>query len=582
MIYIGPAPEIRPVKWRLKRPPERIIIELFTQYRIGIRACGWPHCERQIPHNATIACRTGDEMDAKHKVLIMRCDRYDPDTIAGIVREGMQELGVRPTGRVLLKPNVVIAQKDVFPHAFTRAEFLDGVLTATRQEAENVKEIAVGERSGITIPTRFCFANAGYKPVLKKHKAKAYYFDETRNVPVPLKTETRLRKQLFMPKPIVDADFLINLPKFKAHPWCRLTLSLKNFIGIQDDRHRLVDHNLFLEQKIADLQEVIQPKFIAIDGIEAGQKMMLTPTPFAMGAILMGVNSCAVDTVGCHMVNVDPKDLKHLVYTAEKGFGPMDLAEIEVGGDFPLDEVQEKNKPFQLCMEHIDSYFADAPNLRCTVGTFPEKHSPDYCWGGCPGALQEAMHIFKGYYPNVLSDMKKVHYVVGQVEGPIDVAEGERVIFAGDCTRWEGEIAGEHVKIEPTYRSPHQVDERVTKSNGHAQEERPLALADVCEPQVALDPGQRLPGLGGRPRPLRVELRQDRQPELRPADGRPGERQLPHHADQAVPGPAGGCVLLGVAEWKTSTLRPNGWSSAAGTRTPTPPRRTASSTATRG
>ena len=65
-----------------------------------------------------------------------------------------------------------------------------------------------------------------------------------------------------------SGDFLINLPKFKAHPWTRLTLSLKNFIGIQDDRHRLVDHTSFLEH-IAD-QEVIQPRFIAIDAITVG------------------------------------------------------------------------------------------------------------------------------------------------------------------------------------------------------------------------------------------------------------------------------------------------------------------------
>jgi uncharacterized protein (DUF362 family) len=156
-------------------------------------------------------------------------------------------------------------------------------------------------------------------------------------VPVALKGEARLRNNIFIPKPIVEADFLINLPKFKAHPWCRLTLSLKKFIGIQDDRHRLVNHNIFLEQKITDLQEVIQPKFIAVDAIIAGQKMMLTPTPFHMGAIVMGTNSCAVDTVGCHMVHVDPKDVIHLRFASSRGFGPMDIEEIDVSGDFPLE-----------------------------------------------------------------------------------------------------------------------------------------------------------------------------------------------------------------------------------------------------
>ncbi|MCD4715118.1 MAG: hypothetical protein K8R45_00085, partial [Desulfobacterales bacterium] len=88
-------------------------------------------------------------MDDKHKVLIMRCEEYDPDKIAGIIKEGMEELDVRPTGRILLKPNVVIAHPEIFPHAFTRKEFLDGAISATKARPEGVEEIAVGARSGI-------------------------------------------------------------------------------------------------------------------------------------------------------------------------------------------------------------------------------------------------------------------------------------------------------------------------------------------------------------------------------------------------------------------------------------------------
>lgn len=120
----------------------------------------------------------------KHKVLIRRCDDYDAEKIFDIVREGMEELGVKPSGKVLLKPNVVIAHPEIFPHAFTRKEFLDGVISTTKARGEDVEEIAVGERSGLTLATRFCFRNAGYPEVIKKHRIKAYYFDEVRQVPV--------------------------------------------------------------------------------------------------------------------------------------------------------------------------------------------------------------------------------------------------------------------------------------------------------------------------------------------------------------------------------------------------------------
>ncbi|MFC1816390.1 DUF362 domain-containing protein [Thermodesulfobacteriota bacterium] len=316
-------------------------------------------------------------------------------------------LGVKPSGKILLKPNVVIAHPEVFPHAFTRKEFLDGVIRAVKDRAEDVKEIAVGERSGITVPTRYNFKNAGYPGIIKNYKLKTYYFDEVRQVPFKLNRKKNLRRTIFIPQPLTECDFLINLPKFKAHPWCRLTLSLKNFIGLQDDRYRLVDHNQFLEHKIADLQEVIQPQFIAIDGIIAGQKMMLTPTPFQLGAIVMGTNACAVDTVGCHMVHVDPNDLVHLRLASERGFGPLNLEDIEVSGDYPLTDVRQKTINLAFCLQRIDDYFGPDSNLTCTVGAFPAKHSPGYCWGGCPGALQETMHIIRGFYPNVDKEMGK-------------------------------------------------------------------------------------------------------------------------------------------------------------------------------
>lgn len=401
----------------------------------------------------------------KHKVLIMKCDEYDPAKIAGIVKEAMEELGVKPRGKILLKPNCVIAQPEIFPYAFTRKEFIEGVLVATKEKAEGIQELSVGERSGITIPTRFCFKAAGYDEVIRRHNVTAHYFDESRQVPVKLTRKERLRDMIFVPKPITECDFMINLPKFKGHPWTRLTLSLKNYIGIQDDRNRLVDHNTYLEHKIADLQEVIQPGFVAIDAITAGQKMMLTPTPFKMGAILMGTNQCAVDTVGCHMVHVEPKDLVHLVYASERGYGPMSLDEIEVGGDFPLEEVRAKTGKFELCVERIQDYFKDYRSVSCTVGTFPEKHSTDYCWGGCPGALQEAMHIFEGFDPDVDKKLQKIRYVVGKVTGPLDLEEGEKVLFAGDCTSWNGTVDGEEVDIKSRYKTATEVDVTKTKSN---------------------------------------------------------------------------------------------------------------------
>jgi len=58
-----------------------------------------------------------------------------------------------------------------------------------------------------------------------------------------------------------------------------------------------------------------------------------------------------------------------------------------------------------------------------------------------------------------------IRYVVGNVEGPLNLADDERVIFMGNCTRWEGKINGDSVKIESSYKTAGEVDETKTKSN---------------------------------------------------------------------------------------------------------------------
>ena len=109
-----------------------------------------------------------------HRVFLRRCEQYDPERIRVIVRETMEALDLRPKGRILLKPNLVIVQKRAFVNAHTRSEFTDGVLGAVRDRMipEEVTELAVGERCGITMPTRMVWNQADYGAVLKKHKAK--------------------------------------------------------------------------------------------------------------------------------------------------------------------------------------------------------------------------------------------------------------------------------------------------------------------------------------------------------------------------------------------------------------------------
>ncbi len=395
-------------------------------------------------------------------VIIRHCDSYDVETIRRIVREGLEELGLRPTGKTLLKPNLVAAG-DLFEHAHTRVEFTEGVLLALRDRDQgSVTELAVGERCGITVPTRMSYEAAHYNPMLKKLDVRRYCFEEVPQVEIPLTHPGRLRDYLFTPEPVAQADFFVNCPKFKAHPWTTVTFSMKNYIGIQDDRHRLIDHDHRLNEKIADLQYIVQPQFIAIDAIIAGEGRMLTPIPFAMNLIIMGNNQPAFDAVCCAIIGVDPHDVDHIALASKRGFGPIDLPAITIKGDVSLDDARKRAHGFQVGLIRVEKYF-EGTAITAYAGPPPEGEKTDYCWGGCPGAIEEAIEILRLFDKECDAKMPRMHVVFGNYKGDIDARPGEKVVFIGDCAEWKGKIGNELVQIRSVYK------DRATKDPHHAK-----------------------------------------------------------------------------------------------------------------
>src|SRR6478672_11989762 len=114
----------------------------------------------------------------KPKVILRSCREYAPEKIRAIIREGLQELGLKPFGRTLVKPNLVAAGP-LFPYAYTRPEFGEGVLRALQEVGgTNMAELAAGERCGITVPSRVAFRESGWDAMLKKVGVRKYHFEE--------------------------------------------------------------------------------------------------------------------------------------------------------------------------------------------------------------------------------------------------------------------------------------------------------------------------------------------------------------------------------------------------------------------
>ena len=125
-----------------------------------------------------------------------------------------------------------------------------------------------------------------------------------------------------------------------------------------------------------------------------------------------------------------------------------------------LEEAQARAKGFKVGLVRVEKYF-EGTHITAYAGPPPEKELTDYCWGGCPGALEEAIEILRLFDSTTDTKMPRLHLVFGKYEGKIDAKPGEKVIFIGDCAQWKGTIAGESVNIESVYqpretKDPHQ------------------------------------------------------------------------------------------------------------------------------
>ena len=427
------------------------------------------------------------------KVIIRACKDYDVAALRRIYREGLEELGLKPSGRTLVKPNLVAAG-EMFPYAFTRPECGEAMLGALRDVGgDRMTELAVGERCGITVPTRIAFQESGWEAMVARTPgARRYYFEEEAQVEIPLSHPQRLRDYLYTPEPVARADFFVNMPKFKAHPWTTVTFSLKNYIGIQDDRHRLIDHDHKLNEKIADLQHIIQPQFIAIDAITAGEGRMLTPTPFPLGLVIMGNSQVAFDAVCATIIGLDPRSIDHVRLAEDYGFGTTDLGKIAITGDVSLEEAQARAKGFKVGLIRVEKYF-EGSSITAYAGPPPDPEHSDYCWGGCPGAIEEAIEILRVYDKECDAKLPRMHVVFGKYQGPIAAGPGEKVIFIGDCAEWKGQLQGKLVQIKSQYK------DRSTLDPHHARHDDIFKKLAVTTAKAALSRNASHLRLGGCP-----------------------------------------------------------------------------------
>jgi uncharacterized protein (DUF362 family)/ferredoxin len=240
---------------------------------------------------------------------------------------------VRKDDRVILKPNLE-APRHANTAATTSMVFIERLVELIRLAGARP---IVAEGPFMNYDAKTVFTLTGAEELCHGLDVELVNLNDTETVEVRV-PGGKAHKKLRIPRIILEADKIVNLPKMKTHHLTSLTCSMKNLKGILPGRDKQLSHVRGLDQAIVDINKVVQSDLIIVDGILAMQGRGPTfGDSIQLGVIIAGTNDLAVDIACSQMMGLDPDDVKHLrIAMQEFSIRPDD---VKVVGT-PLEEVK--------------------------------------------------------------------------------------------------------------------------------------------------------------------------------------------------------------------------------------------------
>ncbi|MBN1997488.1 DUF362 domain-containing protein [candidate division KSB1 bacterium] len=357
----------------------------------------------------------------KQKVFLASCEGYDPPAIAQKIKTAVNTIApkLHITGRVVIKPNLVMAHPKVATEGYTRAEVIEGLLQVL-QEYTGITQTAVVEKSGLGVSTSYMYRNAGYRALRKKYGIRLVSMEESHKR-IVVANKARLQYYFTVAREMAQREFLIFVPKLKTNVLSHAySGAIKLNIGTIDSAERLFHHNRDLPIKLADLLEIANPNLIVTDGIRmafGGNQMTQHGTD--LGVLVISTNVVAHDMVCAHLLNLDPLKIEHIREAAYRGFGPSSLNEIEIIGDYPVHRAQSKTRD-------LDFGFCPVHQFK---SNFAIQTGKPYCIAGCQGIFLDWLYMINDRKPKLLKKFPKLTVLIGKC----GAVHADRILLVGNC-----------------------------------------------------------------------------------------------------------------------------------------------------
>lgn len=248
------------------------------------------------------------------KVAIRKVASYEADLVT-VISETLREFGLPVKGKqVLLKPNFVEPDPEQVINTHP------AVVAAARESFLRLgaASVVVGEGPAHERDTEAILETIGLRQHLGRLEGVFVDLNLDEVAAVPLKTRASKLRDLYLPKTVLNADYVVSIPKLKTHHWVGATLALKNMFGIVPGCCYGWPKNLLhwagIDRSILDINSTVRPDFAIVDGIVGMEgNGPIQGTAKACGVLVMGDDPVAVDATAARVMGLKPERIGYLL-----------------------------------------------------------------------------------------------------------------------------------------------------------------------------------------------------------------------------------------------------------------------------
>jgi uncharacterized protein (DUF362 family) len=158
-------------------------------------------------------------------------------------------------------------------------------------------------------------------------------------------------RHLWLPRTVLQADFLVSMPKVKTHHWSGVTLSMKNMFGVIPGSKYGWPKNILhwrgIQESILDICATIPVHFVIADAIVAMEgNGPLNGTPRSLSRLVLADDPVAADATCAKLMGFDPDRIPH-IREASKFLGNSSDEFIQQTGE----TLRRPQVPFQVVPE---------------------------------------------------------------------------------------------------------------------------------------------------------------------------------------------------------------------------------------